>query len=83
MKAIINQNIYPDNQNKFLDLNRIIKAKILFVVAEQDHIVNPSPSIALAKQLNASLLILTGDCGHKAFFCEADKVKKSVSAFLK
>lgn len=82
MKALIKQNIYVGPNGKTINLNQVIKAKTLFIVGEQDHIVNPSASIVLAKQLNATLLILKSDCGHAAIFCEADKVKKAVTDFL-
>jgi len=45
--------------------------------------VNPVSSIALAKQLNCGLIELTGECGHIAVWCEADKIKVAASSFLK
>jgi homoserine acetyltransferase len=36
----------------------------------------------LAEELNAKLLTLDSDCGHRSFACEADKVKKAITAFL-
>lgn len=59
-----------------------IKAKVLMVLAQQDHMVNPSPALRLAALLKAETLILTGDCGHIAFKCEMDKVVPVIEKFL-
>lgn len=77
IKAIIKQDIY-----KYGNLKQLIRAKVLFIVSEQDHIVNPLASIELAKQLNAPVLILITHCGHLALFCEPGKIKRAVSSFL-
>jgi homoserine O-acetyltransferase len=59
-----------------------IKAKLLIVVATQDHMVNPTPALKLAQLRNARVLKLTGPCGHRATGCEKDKLNPAVSAFL-
>lgn len=82
MKAIISQNITVGPNGKTNNLNEVIKAKILFIVGEQDHMVNPSGSIELAKKLDAPLLILKSNCGHLSIICEADKIKTAVRGFL-
>lgn len=82
LKALIKQDIYLDTNGKINNLNEIIKAKILFIVSEQDHMVNPSGCIELAKKIKAPLVILETNCGHSAIFCGADKIKKAVDEFL-
>lgn len=61
-----------------------IKAKALFVVAEQDHMVSPIPARALAKAMgaNAKVVVLDGPCGHIAPTCEATKLAQAVVPFL-
>ena len=59
-----------------------VQAKVLVVVAEQDHMVNPNPALAFAKQAQAQVLRLTGNCGHMATACEAPRMNAAVSAFL-
>ena len=61
-----------------------VKAKALFVVADQDHMVSPLPARAFAKAMgaNATLLALDGPCGHLAPGCESAKVTAAVRAFL-
>ena len=61
-----------------------IRAKALFVVADQDHMVSPLPSRALAKAMGASakVVALEGPCGHMAPDCEPAKMNAAVTAFL-
>ena len=60
-----------------------VKAKALFVVADQDHMVSPIPARAFAKQVSgARVESLTGPCGHLAPGCEAAKLNALVTSFL-
>jgi len=61
---------------------RKVKAKVLVVPSEQDHMVNPGPALEFAKLLGAKVLLLTSDCGHLAPGCEAGKLNPAVRAFL-
>jgi homoserine O-acetyltransferase/O-succinyltransferase len=61
---------------------RKVRAKVLVVASQQDHMVNPGPALEFAKLLGAKTLLLTSDCGHLAPGCEADKVNPAVEAFL-
>ena len=54
----------------------------LAVVAEHDQMVNPAPSLELAKLANAETLVLHGPCGHAAPTCEAEAVRAATKAFL-
>jgi homoserine O-acetyltransferase len=60
-----------------------IKAQLLIITSEQDRMVDPAPSKALAAQKGARLLVLDNDCGHMAPSCEAGKVNDAVKTFLK
>jgi homoserine O-acetyltransferase len=61
-----------------------VKAKALFVVADQDHMVSPIPARAFAKSMgpSAKLVSLDGPCGHLAPTCEAAKLAQAVQPFL-
>ncbi|MDQ3907488.1 MAG: alpha/beta fold hydrolase [Acidobacteriota bacterium] len=59
-----------------------VKARVLVVVALQDHTVTPGPAIEFARLLKAQLLTLEGDCGHLAPGCEAQKLNPAVAEFL-
>ena len=59
-----------------------VKAKLLVVVAMQDHMVNPAPAEQFARATKSELLTLTGDCGHLATTCEKEKLIGAVTRFL-
>ncbi|WP_394845530.1 alpha/beta fold hydrolase [Pendulispora brunnea] len=61
---------------------RQVKAKLLFVVAEHDQMVNPRPSKVFAKAANARLEVLTGPCGHLAPGCEQPALARYVHSFM-
>jgi homoserine O-acetyltransferase len=44
--------------------------------------VNPAPSVELARHLKARLIEITGDCGHLAPGCEGKKMNEAVRSFL-
>jgi homoserine O-acetyltransferase len=59
-----------------------VKARVIVVVAAQDHTVTPGPAIEFARLLKAQLLRLEGDCGHLAPGCESQKLNPAVADFL-
>ncbi|WP_394835006.1 alpha/beta fold hydrolase [Pendulispora rubella] len=61
---------------------RRLRAKVLFVVAEHDQMVNPGPSKVLAKAAHARLEVLDGPCGHLAPGCEQPALARYVRAFM-
>ena len=81
-RAIANQDIYKNEGVNLDNIDEIVKTKVLIIVSQQDHLVNPISSVELSKVLKCNLYELTGDCGHIAVFCELDKVQQAVSAFL-
>jgi homoserine O-acetyltransferase len=59
-----------------------VKAKVLMVVASQDHMVNPQPAMDFAPLVHAQMLVLESDCGHLSPNCESAKMYPLVKAFL-
>jgi homoserine O-acetyltransferase len=59
-----------------------VKAKMLIVVAKQDHMVNPGPALEFAAAINAPLVVLDSDCGHLSPGCESATLYPRVRAFL-
>ena len=57
-------------------------AKVLVIVSEHDQMVNPGPASEFAAANHAPLVTLSGDCGHLATACEAEKVRLEVWKFL-
>jgi homoserine O-acetyltransferase len=82
LNAMISLDIYKSASSNIENISEVIKADLLVIVSKQDHLVNPISSTLLAEKLGTKLVTLTGDCGHIAVFCEAEKVKKVVTEFL-
>lgn len=59
-----------------------VKARVMIVVAAQDHMVNPQPALDFAPLTHAQTLVLESDCGHLAPGCESARMYPAVKAFL-
>ncbi len=59
-----------------------VKARVLVVVAAQDHMVNPQPALDFAPLIHAQTLALESDCGHLSPGCESARMFPAVKAFL-
>lgn len=64
------------------DAESRVKARVLVVVAAQDHMVNPLPAEDFAKAIGARVFVLDSDYGHISFGNETDKLGPVVRAFL-
>lgn len=64
------------------DAAKRVKAKVLIVVAAQDHMVNPGPALEFAPLIHARTLVLDSDCGHLSPGCQADRMYPVVREFL-
>jgi len=60
-----------------------VRARLLVIVAEKDHMVNPATAVEFAKLLRAPVVALDGDCGHLIFECQSDGVVPKVTEFLR
>ncbi|GAB3643137.1 alpha/beta fold hydrolase [Spirosoma arcticum] len=80
LRAMIGQDIYRGRTPA--ELKSTIKAKLMIIVATQDHMVTPGPATELARALQVPLVELTGECGHLATSCEEAKVRTEISKFL-
>jgi homoserine O-acetyltransferase len=82
LRAMIGHDIYKSFGGSEERTAAAIRARGLIIVAEQDHMVNPTPALELAKLLKAETLALSSDCGHMAVVCELEKVQAAVARFL-
>ena len=57
-----------------------IHAKLLVVVSPEDHMVNPTPALAVAAELHAPVITLDSSCGHLSLSCLS--VGPTVAQFL-
>jgi homoserine O-acetyltransferase/O-succinyltransferase len=82
LRAMMSHDIGRGNGGSLAAAAARVKAKTLVVVALQDHMVNPLPALEIAGRLNARTLQLTGNCGHMAPTCEADRMNPVAGVFL-
>lgn len=80
LKAMINHDIFQGQKPE--EAFAKVKAKVMIVIATQDHMVNPQAAIRFGKLLKAPIVELTGDCGHMATSCEGDKMRAHIKGFL-
>ena len=59
-----------------------VRARTLVVVARQDHMVNPEPSLAFARLIHAEVIEVAGDCGHNFAACNSEKIGPRTRRFL-
>ncbi len=79
IRAMLTQDI---TQGKSLEETaKGVKAKMMIIVATQDHMVNPASAMEFAKFAKAPLVELTSNCGHLATSCESEKVTAFVRSF--
>ena len=74
--------IYKDRDITPQDLAGHVKARVMIITAEKDHVVNPIYSRELSEILDCDFLELTGDCGHIAAFCDFELVQQAITEFL-
>ena len=82
LQAMMSMDIAKGMNGSLEEAAKKISAKMLIIVAKQDHMVNPIPASKLAGIIHASLIELEGDCGHTAPGCEMDKMQPAIAAFL-
>ncbi|HQL91532.1 MAG TPA: alpha/beta fold hydrolase [Syntrophales bacterium] len=80
IKAMMGHDIYGGASGN--EVSGAIRAKLLLVVDRRDLLVDPGPSLALAKALKAETLVLESDCGHFGILCEGERITRAVAAFL-
>ena len=78
LNAMISLDIYKSTNSDLDDISNVIEADLVVIVSNQDHLVNPISATILAEKLGAQLVTLTGDCGHRAFICEAETGARTV-----
>jgi homoserine O-acetyltransferase len=83
LEAMIAQDVSKPFSGSMEKAAAAVTAKLLVIVAAQDHMVNPTPARRFAALTHSTVVELTGPCGHLANGCEQDKVKRAVTDFLR
>lgn len=82
LRAMMGQDVARRYGGSMEKAGGAVRARVLVVVAEQDHMVNPGPAVTMAEKSGFSVLRLSGNCGHMATTCESGKLISAVAAFL-
>ena len=82
LKAMLGHNIYKAYGLSAENAAAAVRARVLVITSQQDHMVNPEPAREFAQLLKAETMELTGDCGHLAFLCEEEMLRAAVMRFL-
>jgi homoserine acetyltransferase len=61
---------------------KTVKAKVLVIVNDTDHMVTPGPALEFGKLIHAQILELNNECGHLLLECEEPRVKAAIADFL-
>ena len=60
----------------------VVTARVVNVVAIEDHMVTPAPAIHFAALLGAESIELASDCGHLVTGCEVEQFEEIIGSFL-
>jgi homoserine O-acetyltransferase/O-succinyltransferase len=80
LEAMMSHDVYAGRP--IADVAKNIRARMLIIVAAQDHMVSPEESIRLAKIARAEPLVLDSDCGHMATGCQEAAFRDRVRRWI-
>jgi homoserine acetyltransferase len=82
LQAMMAHNIASPFGDSLEGAAKQVKAKLMVVAATQDHMVNPTPAMEFARILPATVVELTGDCGHLETGCDKAVAAPKVREFI-
>jgi len=82
LKALMTHDIFRQFGGSEEEAAKTVRAKMLVMVADHDYMVYPGPGLNFARQINAEISKLPGDCGHYSFLCEKSVLQNVVASFL-
>ncbi|MDB5135591.1 MAG: alpha/beta fold hydrolase [Mucilaginibacter sp.] len=80
--AIVGHDIAKPYKGSLMEAAKHIKAKMLIISSQQDHMVNPIPAIEFSRMLPSKLVILTSELGHEAPNFSDPEMQKSIVDLL-
>lgn len=82
VRAILNQDIAKEFGGSREKAAAAVRARCLVITAGQDQITSGEEARVFARLTGAQTAELDGTCGHMAFLCDQENLKKIVDAFL-
>jgi homoserine O-acetyltransferase len=81
-EAMLALDVSKSTGGKLEDAAARVKAKVLVIIAKQDHTVTPQPALDFAKLLHAETMELDSPCGHIMLLCEMPTIGSAITRFL-
>ncbi len=82
LRAMKSQDVFAHFDGSMEKAAEAIRADVLMIVSETDHMVNPQPAIDFARVLECDLVVLENNCGHLALGCEMDRCIDIINQFF-
>lgn len=82
LRAMISHDVTRRFGGSYEKAGAAVRARVLVIAAEQDHMVNPLPALEMASVSGFDVLRLKTNCGHLATRCEDARIAAAVREFL-
>lgn len=84
LRAMIGHDISRKFDGDMVATGEAIKADLLVIVGQDDHLVTPTPALEFAKLVGAATVVLKDDCGHLSPFlsCSGGQMTQAIAEFL-
>lgn len=82
LRAMLAHDVTRRFGGSFEKAGAAVRARVLVIAAEQDHMVNPRPALEMAAVAGFGVLRLKSNCGHLATRCEDARIAAAVREFL-
>lgn len=82
LRAMLAHDVTRRFGGSFEKAGAAVRARVLVIAAEQDHMVNPRPALEMAAVAGFDVLRLKSNCGHLATRCEDARIAAAVREFL-
>lgn len=81
VRAIMNHDILKNFSGSREKAAEAVRAKCLVITSEQDQLISMKEVKSFARLIGAETVELNGACGHFAFFCDHENLRKIVSVW--
>lgn len=82
LRAMKSHDVFAHFDGSMEKAAEAIRADVLIIVSETDHMVNPQPAIDFARVLGCDLVVLKNNCGHLAIGCEMERCIDKINQFF-
>jgi homoserine O-acetyltransferase len=80
--AVIVYDVGKPYNGSLAEAAKLVQGKMLIILSQQDHLVNPAPAIEFSRSLPAKVVMVNSDLGHSAQVLNDPVAKKSILDLL-